>query len=363
MSNNYYVKTQDCIEESTLDKRVIHPFYKEFYNQETIYFPNPKGINPPPWTPAFRFEKPFVAIINNGSVWAVTMDMVFIMTPNDKLLRDTVHYALWDIFNPRLSPLPTYYDETIAVLAWAGAQNYYHWLHDILTRFHLLELSKIPIDKYVLPRLELPFQFETLAKLKIPKTKIIEIDRRNFHLKAKNLVITSIPTNLGASVRWACDFIRKTFSTTDLVKKKNDYERIYISREDSSWRHVINEREVMTALSAYGFKKVVLTSLSVKEQIEIFSSAKIIISTYGASLTNLIFCEPGTTVIQLFAPPSIELFSNNNFMSEYFRISHYVGLNFYFMNCQATPSSSGNTLLSNIYVEIRELVKLIENLH
>ncbi|WP_182421739.1 DUF563 domain-containing protein (plasmid) [Priestia megaterium] len=361
--NNYYDNTLEWIEEITVSEKENLNFYKEFYSEETIHFPIPKGIDPPPWNSEYQFRKPFVAMINNGSVWAKNMEVVSIMTPNRKLLRDTTHFSLWHNFNPEEAPPFAYYNGTVAVLAWAGANNYYHWLHDILSRIHLLELSGIKVDKYLIPKLQLPFQIETILRLAIPENKIIEIDSHNFHLKAKNLVITSIPTYLGASTKWACDFIRKSFSNNKSIKRKGLYDKLYISREDSKWRKVINERDVTRALSVNGFKKVVLTPLSIEEQIDIFSSAKVIVSPYGANLTNLIFCEPGTKVIQLFTSPPHKLFSDNNFMSEYFRIGHYMGLDFNFMNCRIARPSPNKPLFNNLFVDIKKLLRFLDKIN
>ena len=45
-----------------------------------------------------------------------------------------------------------------------------------------------------------------------------------------------------------------------------------------------------------------LSELSFNEQIKIFNEAKIIIGSHGAGLTNLIFCEPSTKVIEIGNP-------------------------------------------------------------
>ena len=47
------------------------------------------------------------------------------------------------------------------------------------------------------------------------------------------------------------------------------------------------------------------TDMSVVDQILLFQSAEFIISPHGAGLSNLLFCEPGTKVIEL--TPSVEV--------------------------------------------------------
>lgn len=363
---DFYLKTLNWIEETVSDKRLINNCYKEFYEDETIMFPPTKGYDPPQWNSIDKFEKPYTAIVENGSIWTNSNKMSFIMTPNNKLLRDVVHFSYWDHFSAKDIPPYLFYDETVAVLVWAGETNYYHWLHDTIARFHLLNLSGIKIDKYVMQKLTLPFQFETLNKLQIPLEKIIQIDGDNFHLKAKQLVVSSIPAysgGTGRSVKWACNFLRDTLMDvkTDDRNWKTGFERIYISREDVQIRKVINEDNVMRVLSRKGFKKVALSSLSVKEQIEIFSSAKIVIAPYGASLTNIIFCQPGTKIIQLYLkPPFEELYKDKDYMKEFFRIGFYMDLDYYFLACVTTSPLHSNLLMNNLVVNIAILSKIID---
>jgi capsular polysaccharide biosynthesis protein len=74
---------------------------------------------------------------------------------------------------------------------------------------------------------------------------------------------------------------------------------IYISRNDSPYRRVLNENDVMNYLEPKGFQKLILTGIPLLEQMAIFHNAEVIISVHGAALTNCIFCKPGTQIIEL----------------------------------------------------------------
>jgi hypothetical protein len=356
-SNNFYNSTRDWIEESILDRNLIHNLYREFYSDETVHLPPAKGIAPPQWGLEHRFVRPFVATIENGNVFSNKEGMLFVMAPNRKLLRDMVLFQFWNSFKSEAAPPITHREETVAVLAWAGAwtgeNNYYHWLHDTLGRLHLLALSGITVDKYVFPKLRFHYQYETLNKIGIPPEKIIQINSDKFHLKAKKLILASIPSYLGGGcVKWACDFVRSTFLDTAPIRKMQEFDRIYISRQDANSRKVINEDEVMNVLSKKGFKKVVLSTLSVQKQRDIFNSAKYIISPYGANLTNIVFCDPGTKIIQLYIETA-------HYTGEFARISHYMNLDFYFIKCQVEGLHE-NPLFNNIQVDIKNLLSIIQ---
>lgn len=275
--------------------------YKEFYPGGTISIEPAKGVNPPDWGTERSSETAFVATIENGSIWR-NGPWHFVLTPDKKLLSDLSYPFYWHQmkYDPsQVGPI-THYARTAAFLAGSPVHNYYHWLIDFLPRIHLLQMSGFPFDYYVMPKLHKAFHWETLSRLGVPKEKIIEIESDPFHLKAERLVVASMPNHLNPCPKWCCDFVRNSLLIPG--KQKNPaYKRIYISREDAMWRKVINEDQVMTALSTKGFKKVTLGSLSVEEQIDMFASAECIISAHGAQLSNIVFCTPGTNIIELYA--------------------------------------------------------------
>ena len=51
-----------------------------------------------------------------------------------------------------------------------------------------------------------------------------------------------------------------------------------------------------------GFRIVEAGRLDFAGQIELFAAADIIIGAHGAGLANMVFCAPGTTVIEYMAP-------------------------------------------------------------
>jgi len=85
----------------------------------------------------------------------------------------------------------------------------------------------------------------------------------------------------------------------------------------------LNEEAVIDYLSTRGFVPVSLEELSFSEQLNWFASAKAIVAPHGSGLTNLVFCSPPTTVIELFSP---------NYIRHYFWvISQQLQLEHYFV--------------------------------
>lgn len=76
--------------------------------------------------------------------------------------------------------------------------------------------------------------------------------------------------------------------------------RLYLSREGAGIRRVTNEPAVVAMLERYGFESVETGSIPFRRQAELFRSADIVVAPCGAALANLMFCRPGTRVLEFF---------------------------------------------------------------
>ena len=79
-------------------------------------------------------------------------------------------------------------------------------------------------------------------------------------------------------------------------------KKIYVTREDSNYRKIINEGDVVTLLRKKGYKVINPQLYEIEEQIEIFSNAEKIIAPHGSNLANIIFCKPGTEIFEITPP-------------------------------------------------------------
>ena len=76
-------------------------------------------------------------------------------------------------------------------------------------------------------------------------------------------------------------------------------KKIYVTREDSNYRKIINEGDVVTLLREKGYKVINPQLYEIDEQIEIFSNAEKIIAPHGSNLANIIFCKAGTQIFEI----------------------------------------------------------------
>jgi capsular polysaccharide biosynthesis protein len=68
-------------------------------------------------------------------------------------------------------------------------------------------------------------------------------------------------------------------------------------------RVMLNEEKVAERLVAEGFDLVRPHTMSARQQIEAFSSAEVIVGASGSAMFNVVFCHPGTKLIDIESEP------------------------------------------------------------
>lgn len=224
-------------------------------------------------------------------------------------------------------------DGKAAILSVLSGNVYFHWMVDLLPRIEILRRAGISLDEidwFVVNNYQSQFQKETLTALGIPPEKVLASDRHP-HIQAEELIVPSFGSYLGWLQPWGLKFLRDVFLTPKVLSKLSSKggfpERIYISREKAKYRRVLNEGEVQEILGQHGFVTVSPESMSLEEQIAMFASAKMIIAPHGSGLTNIIFCQPGTRVIELISPHYLRYY--------YWGISQQLGLEHYYLPGEA----------------------------
>jgi len=135
---------------------------------------------------------------------------------------------------------------------------------------------------------------------------------------------------------------------------KTASDRIYISR--SGRRRIINEDELIALLKQFNFSIIEDKKRSVTEQISIYHNASFILGPHGASFANIIWCEPGTHLFELFSC---------NYAPDFFLyLTNVMGMK-YSAYYEGTPDSKVNYLdgiSENIYVSIPKLEVCLKNI-
>jgi capsular polysaccharide biosynthesis protein len=324
----------------------------------------------------------FVAVIPNGRAWIVPQQnywmvckAIAIITPDNQLLADVSREypaplpgcpsydpQQHQVFQQSQLPPLQQIEGLVAVLSGLSGNVYFHWMVDILPRLELLRQSGIKFDQidwFLVNSYQAPFQRETLTRLGIPEFKILESDQFP-HIQAQQLVVPSFAGHKGWLQPWAIDTLRRWFLPKSQNSGVNYPERIYVSRGDARYRRILNEKEVIETLLPWGFVTVQLETLSFTEQVALFTQAKVIMGAHGSGLTNILFCQPGTQVIEFMSPHY-----NRHY---YWVISQYLGLEHYCLTGEGFSCYPlrllmyQNSLTEDIWVNLVSLKRLLQML-
>ena len=191
-----------------------------------------------------------------------------------------------------------------SLMQWA-CRSYYHWMHDVLTRFYCV-LEHIPTDiKWIVPHDINDNQRHTLKALGLDEKQFLFYGGKgNEHwvieklMYAPPLTITRFDSSDG--LIW---LRYNLFQYFHLDRYNSAKKKIYISRSKTRCRRLLNEELVYDLLRKYGYEKYYLEEMTIHKQAELFAQAESIIAPHGAGLTNLIFAPKTTRVLELF--PSV----------------------------------------------------------
>lgn len=194
------------------------------------------------------------------------------------------------------------------------------------------------------------FELDFMTKLGIPKSSLIDTRARDTGYHAESLV-------LGNNQDWYfpspydIELLRNKFCLKENVKP---YRKLYLSR--SGRRQVKNESQVREVLKEFDFEILEDISRTVDEQIRLFAEAAVVVGPHGAGFTNLLWCQPGTKVLECFyggyTPPF------------FYYISQILGLEYSRMVDNSDDAEDWSLISMDMTVDVevlrREIKKMLE---
>lgn len=187
------------------------------------------------------------------------------------------------------------------------SDGFFHWFADYLPRVRGIEAYAERTGVYpdVLVGSEGPsWQRDSLELLGVPNGRVVETD--GMRRTVDRFIVPSLPRQTEADsprwgytqsprgLRWVGDRIRQNLG----IDPGNE-NRILITRRGAQKRRLANDKEVIEALSPYGFEPVTLSNLSLESQVELFAKADAVVAPHGAGLVNSIYAED-LKILELF---------------------------------------------------------------
>lgn len=201
--------------------------------------------------------------------------------------------------------------------------NYYHWLFECLPRlmYFIENINKagnhekftILVDHNILEQgldamrrlINFPFEIE-----RVRRGELVSCDKLFYTsplwYSLDNSRHRVDPHRDYAVDKYAVKVIRNSFR--DLMKRNAPSRKIYLPRVASQVRKIINSKQVEDLMREHGFEFIYPHEFSFGEQIELFSSAKIVVGASGAAFSNMVFMQPGTKAV-IFSPKQMEVFN------------------------------------------------------
>jgi hypothetical protein len=191
-------------------------------------------------------------------------------------------------------------DSAFHLLA-GNSDNYYHWMVDVLGRFDW-DLYGRHVggsgSTLLIPTLNAPWKRQSFELLRDGRQSVIQCSDDSIIYSEQMAVVLDLS---------GCGFFPHPGSLRPFTRIRERLglgsgvpgRRLYISRQDSTQRRLVNEEQVIEEVVQAGFEAVTLTGMTVAEQARLFDEASHIIAPHGAGLTNILFCRPGTILLEL----------------------------------------------------------------
>jgi hypothetical protein len=192
-----------------------------------------------------------------------------------------------------------------AVFYGGNLSNYYHWTVDALLPLHVMAPFLPPGTKLLmpatlrafrgLPPAEAAREVDHLAALRewgFGDWPAVEIDGPVCHVEEvywlDQCFIEQMPAEFVRAAR--ADALAR-------LGPAGPKRNIYITRERT--RNVANKGIVEAVMRNHGFTVHALEGMTPRAQMELFRDAACVVAPHGAGLANLLFCAPGTKVLEL----------------------------------------------------------------
>ncbi len=226
-------------------------------------------------------------------------------------------------------------EESHIVLPLASQRmgNFCRWWLDSVAKIFICGRSTVLRDHLrstawdvVVPKLPLSFQQQTVDMLSW--RPLISSNESGRLLRGRTVNSSGLTfgggQRIGGLVRDLSRFLDLLVPPQESSAGDHSGEWLYISRNESSMRRILNEEEILPGLRDLGFKILSPGKLPMSAQIEAFRNARVILAAHGAGLTNILFCRPKTVLIEIFPEGGVH-------GSAFLRIASQLNFSYYYV--------------------------------
>ncbi len=225
--------------------------------------------------------------------------------------------------------------------------NYYHWTIECLPRLFCVREEAKSL-KLIIPERLLPFHrfyldlFEFQEIIYVKEDELISADSVLFpsHITPELVPHERVVTELAA-------YILNRLAIVEDQPTKN----VFISREKARYRHAVNESEVWPLFKNFGFEKVCMEELTVKDQIMLLTRTKKLSGIHGAGFSNLMYMTQG----ELFMDIMHREYSSNGF----YNLASVHGIRYLLLQCIGAKKEK-DPRIDDLIVDIPKLEQYLD---
>jgi capsular polysaccharide biosynthesis protein len=230
------------------------------------------------------------------------------------------------------------------------SSGYYHWLADTIPRLFSVR-ERMDEATLLLPNRFRPLEFVT-SSLKPFGLRNIEFIGDHERVLCPRLIVPMHTAPTGSHNEKIVRGIRPLFAEFYADSASEKAERIYISRQKASKRRIVNEGDVVEIMSEFDFRIVHAEDMSFAEQVQAFSAARYLVSIHGAGLTNMMFMQPGGSVLEL-------RHQTDRSYNCYFNLTSALDLKYFYQTCPPdNPSEDAHS--ADILIDVGVLRETLE---
>lgn len=171
------------------------------------------------------------------------------------------------------------------------SRGYCHFILDSLPRIELARINGYELSQFdwFIAGAPNAYCLSVLHMLGMDPSRIV-LPEDGMALEPGVLVAPTFPGTRRGIPRWAVNYLRSRLGSTSPAQRK-----LYIPRDT---RKPVNDHRLIEIAQSYGFE-IYRPENDLEGQVETFASAGVVVSAHGAALANLVFCRPGTRVLEL----------------------------------------------------------------
>ena len=226
------------------------------------------------------------------------------------------------------------------------SEGYFHWLTDVVPRI-LVAQKAINYQENIellLPKVLENYDFTKITGIKLNQKLNFYEDNQVY--KITKLILPSHIANSGDYDKQLMHEIRELFRQKNSI---NQDKKIYISRQKARFRKIDNEDDVQNLLNKYNYEIHYFEDYTFEEQIELMQKTVSLISLHGAGLTNMLFMNPNTKVLEIRN-------KEDNHNNCYFSLASDLDIDYYYL---LAKGDSSDTHTVNVEVDIEKLEQII----